>query len=113
MMTRSIALALSLTLAAAPAIAAPLTETSRSEVRTDDLDLTSARGQQRLEMRIKTAARRICNNGIGGVAGRAQQAECMADTLAAARPQTERAIAQAQGGQGGTQLALLMLRSIR
>lgn len=113
MMTRTIARALSLTIAAAPAIAAPPAETGNHEIRIDDLDLTSARDQQRLEIRIKSAARRICDNGVGGVAGRAQQSECMADTLAAARPQTDRAIARAQGSQNGARLALLMLHSAR
>lgn len=113
MMTRTIALALSLTIAAAPAIAAPPAEASTHEIRIDDLDLTSARDQRRLEIRIKSAARRICDDGIGGAAARAQQSECMTTTLAAARPQTDRAIARAQGSQNGARLALLMLHSAR
>ncbi|APZ97321.1 hypothetical protein BWQ93_01545 [Sphingopyxis sp. QXT-31] len=106
MMTRTLILALSLT-AAVPAIAA---EGQTAEVRIADLDLSTAKGQQRLETRVKSAARSLCNAGIGGTAERARETQCIADALAAAKPQADRAIARAAGG---TQLALLMLERAR
>lgn len=107
MMTRTLILALSLTVAATPALAA---ERPTAEVRIADLDLTTAQGQQRLETRVKSAARTLCSTGIGGTAERARETQCLADALAAAKPQADRAIARAQGG---TRLALLMVRNAR
>lgn len=107
MMTRTLILALSLTVAGAPALAA---EQPTAEVRIADLDLSAAQGQQRLETRVKSAARSLCNNGARGVAEMARQSQCIADVLASAKPQADRAIARAEGG---TQLALLMVRAAR
>lgn len=106
MMTRTLILALSLT-PAAPALAA---DAPTAEVRIADLDLSTARDQQRLETRVKSAARTLCHTGIGGTAERARETQCIADALAAAKPQADRAIARAAGG---TQLALLMLERAR
>jgi UrcA family protein len=106
MMTRTLILALSLT-AAAPALAA---EAPTAEVRIADLDLSTARDQQRLATRVKSAARTLCRTGIGGTAERARETQCIAGALAAAKPQADRAIARAEGG---TQLALLMLERAR
>ena len=107
MMTRTLILALSLTVAGAPALAA---EQPAAEVRIADLDLSTAQGQQRLETRVKSAARSLCNNGARGVAEMTRQSQCIADVLASAKPQADRAIARAEGG---TQLALLMVRAAR
>ena len=104
MMTRSLILALSLT-AAAPVLAA---EAPTAEVRIADLDLSTAQGQQRLEIRVKSAARDLCSTGERGVAAMTRQSQCIADVMASAKPQTDRAIARAEGG---TQLALLMVRA--
>ncbi len=106
MMTRTLILALSLT-AAAPALAA---EAETVQVRVADLDLSSEKGQQRLETRVKNAARDLCSTGAAGAAERAREAQCVADALAAAKPQADRAIARAESG---TQLALLMVRTAR
>jgi UrcA family protein len=106
MMTRTLILALSLT-AAAPALAA---EAPTAEVRIADLDLSTAQGQQRLETRVKSAARDLCATGERGVAAMTRQSECIADVMASAKPQADRAIARAEGG---TQLALLMVRAAR
>ncbi|WP_083734287.1 UrcA family protein [Sphingopyxis sp. KK2] len=106
MMTRTLILALSLT-AAVPAFAA---EAPTAEVRIADLDLSTAQGQQRLEIRVKSAARDLCVTGERGVAAMTRQSQCIADVMASAKPQADRAIARAEGG---TQLALLMVRTAR
>ena len=108
MMTRTLILALSLTAAAAPAAAQ--TEGATAAVSTHDLDLTRATDRDRLDTRLKSAARRLCQSGLRGTAENARQSACMAAALASAAPQAERAIAQAQGG---TQLALLMVEAAR
>ncbi|MBJ7441850.1 MAG: UrcA family protein [Sphingopyxis sp.] len=107
MMTRTLILALSLTVAGTPAIAS---EQPSAEIRIADLDLATAQGQQRLETRVKSAARHLCNTGARGVAAMTRQTQCIADAMASAKPQAERAIARAEGS---TQLALLMVRDAR
>lgn len=107
MMTRTLILALSLGLTGVPALAA---EQPTAEVRIADLDLTTAQGQQRLETRVKSAARRLCSTGARGLAEMAHQSQCIEAALSNAKPQTERAIARAEGG---TRLALLMIRAAR
>ena len=108
MMTRTMILALSLTAAAVPAAAQ--TEGATAAVSTHDLDLTRATDRDRLDTRLKSAARRLCQSGLRGTAENARQSACMAAALASAAPQAERAIAQAQGG---TQLAPLMVEAAR
>lgn len=92
---------------AAPALAAPAAGPGTVEVRIDDLDLASVRGRQRLDVRLKGAARQLCRTGMRGLAGRALETRCVEDAIAGARPQANRAIAQAR--RSGTQLALLMI----
>ena len=108
MMTRTLILALSLTVTALPAAAQ--TEVKTAAVQTGDLDLTNAADLQRLDTRLNSAARSVCRTGVRGVAERTRQAECVAATLARTTPQAERAIA---GAQGKTQLALLMAHAPR
>ena len=108
MMTRTLILALSLTVATVPAAAQ--TEGATAAVSTAGLDLTQAVDRERLDTRVKSAARRLCRSGLRGTAENARQSACMAAALASAAPQAERAIAQAQGG---TQLALLMVEAAR
>ena len=107
MMTRTLILAVSLTVAGAPALAA---EQPTAEIRIADLDLTTAHGQHRLEARVKSAARDLCNTRDRGLSARALETQCIADVMASAKPQADRAIARAEGG---TQLALLMVRPAR
>ena len=107
MMTRTLILALSLTVAGAPALAA---EQSTAEIRIADLDLATAQGQQRLETRVKIAARDLCSTGDRSLAARTLATQCITDVMASAKPQADRAIARAEGG---TQLALLMVRAAR
>lgn len=108
MMTRTLILALSLTVATVPATAQ--TEGATAAVSTAGLDLTRAADRERLDTRVKSAARRLCRSGLRGTAENARQSACVAAALANATPQAERAIAQAQGG---TQLALLMVEAAR
>ena len=95
--------------AATPARAAE-TGNPAVEVRIDDLNLTRATDRQRLDTRLKSAARSVCRTGLRGAAENARQSACLADVLANVGPQTRRAIARAQNG---TQLALLMLDAAR
>lgn len=113
MKTPMIALALSLTITAAPAAAAPVADHGSSEVRIDDLDLDTPRDRQRLETRIKSAARKLCGTGMRGMAERAREIECVSGAIAATQPQAERAIARAAHGTKDEQLALLMIQDIR
>ncbi len=109
MMTRALILALSLTVTAAPAVAAEADSPSIS-VRIDDLNLAHNADRDRLDARLKSAARRVCQSGLRGAAEHARQTACIADVLAQVEPQADRAVAQAQGG---TQLALLMVKAAR
>ena len=108
MMTRTLILALSLTIASAPAAAQA--EGATAHVSTAGLDLTQAADRERLDTRVKSAARNLCRTGLRGTAENARQSACIAAALANTAPQTERAIAQAQDG---TQLALLMMPAAR
>lgn len=110
MTTRMMILALSLGLTGVPALAAPATDQPSAEVRIGDLDLTTAQGQQRLETRVKSAARSLCGTGTRGLADIERRSRCIAAALSNARPQAERAIARAQDG---TRLALLMVHAAR
>ena len=109
MMTRTLILAFSLTTAAAPVMAAE-TGNPTIKVRIDDLDLTRPADRERLDIRLKSAARSVCRTGLRGAAENARQSACLSDALANVEPQTRQAIARAQNG---TQLALLMVRTAR
>jgi UrcA family protein len=109
MTTRTLILALSLTIAATPAMAADTEKVAA--VRIDDLNLTRAADRERLDIRVKSAARSVCRSGIRGLADMTRQSECVAAAIARAEPQAERAIARA--ADGGTQLALLMVDAAR
>ena len=108
-MTRTLTLALSLAAIAMPAAAAE-SENATAEVRIDDLDLTRTPERERLDTRIKIAARSVCHSGLRGATERARQSACASSAIEKAGLQVERAIAQAQNG---TQLALLMIGTAR
>lgn len=108
MMTRTLILALSLTAVAVPVAAQAKDETTA--VRINDLDLSRTTDRDRLNMRLKSAARSLCGTGVRGVAENGRRAACVSAALAEAEPHAQRAIAQAQGG---TQLALLMVSTAR
>ncbi|SEH11399.1 UrcA family protein [Sphingopyxis sp. YR583] len=107
-MTRTLSLALSLTAIAMPAAAQA--EETATAVRIDNLDLTRAGDRGKLDARLKSAARKICDNGVRGAAENSRRAACVSAALTQVEPQAQRAIAQAQGG---TRLALLMVRTAR
>jgi UrcA family protein len=107
MLTRTMILALSLTIGSLPAVAA---ESAAATVRVDDLDLTRATDRERLDVRLKNAARRVCHSGLRGLTEATRTSLCVSAALAHAEPQAARAIAQAQGG---TRLALLMVQAAR
>lgn len=109
MMTRMLTLALSLAAVATPALAAE-SENATVEVRIDDLDLTRTADRERLDTRIKTAARSVCRSGLRGTAERARRSACASNAIEKAELQVERAVAQAQNG---TKLALLMVDTTR
>ncbi|WP_332820236.1 UrcA family protein [Sphingopyxis sp.] len=109
MLTRTMILALSLTIGGLPAVAAE-TESASATVRVDDLDLTRATDRERLDVRLKNAARRVCHSGLRGLTEATRTSLCVSAALAHAEPQAARAIAQAQGG---TRLALLMVQAAR
>ncbi|MDO9363018.1 MAG: UrcA family protein [Sphingopyxis sp.] len=109
MMIRTLILALSLNIAATPAMATE-SENKAAAIRTDDLNLTRAADRARLDVRVKSAARSICRLGTRGLAEMTRQSECVAEAIARAEPQAKRAIARAQNG---TQLALLMVDAAR
>lgn len=108
MMTRTLILALSLSVAVVPAAA--WAEDKTATVRIDDLDLTRTTDRERLDTRLKSAARSVCQTGARGAAENSRRAACISDALAQAEHQTRSAIAQA--GRG-TQLALLMIGTAR
>ncbi len=109
MMTRTLILALSLTVAATPVMAAE-TGNPTVEVRIDDLSLTHAADRERLDTRLKSAARSVCYTGLRGAAESARRSACLSNALANVELQTRQAIARAQGG---AQLALLMVDPAR
>lgn len=109
MMTRTLILVLSLAAIANPAAAAE-SENATVEVRIDDLDLTRTADRERLDTRIKIAARSVCRSGLGGTAERARQSACSSNAIEKAGLQAERAVAQAHSG---THLALLMIDTAR
>lgn len=86
---------LALTCTTAPALAAQQDRVS-VEVGVEDLDLSTARDQNRLDARIHSAARKICRSGSVGTAARMIEASCIKATLANAKPQVEVAIANSQ-----------------
>ncbi|WP_168707839.1 UrcA family protein [Sphingopyxis sp. PAMC25046] len=109
MMTRTLTLALSLAVIGTPALAGER-ENAAVEVRIDDLDLTRTADRERLDTRIKTAARSVCRSGLRGTAERARQSACASNAIGKAELQVERAVAQAQNE---IKLALLMIDTTR
>ncbi len=83
-MFKKIALAAAaLTMIAAPATAADVASTV---VRTADLDLTNAKDQARLEMRIKSAVNTVCNvRGHGFLRQTASVSRCKAEATLKSR----------------------------
>jgi UrcA family protein len=87
---------LALTCTTAPALAAQQDRVS-VEVGVEDLDLSTARDQNRLDTRINSAAQKVCRSGVGGTAARMIETSCVKAALANAKPQVEVAIASSRG----------------
>ena len=109
MMTRTLILALSFA-AAVVVPAAAQAEDRTATVRIDDLDLTRATDRERLDTRLKSAARSVCRTNLRRAGEGSRQAACLTAALAQAEPQAARAIAAAQDG---SRLALLMIGTPR
>jgi UrcA family protein len=67
----------------------------RIEIRYGDLDLAAASGVERLNARVRSAARRICDtSGMRGVEAKILRDACMSETLARANRDVQLAIAE-------------------
>jgi UrcA family protein len=95
MSVRIMLASLAITLTAAPAFAASQDQVS-VEIGVDDLDLSTAKDQERLDTRIQSAAQKICRLGIGGTAARVIETGCIKAVLASTTPQVEVAIANSR-----------------
>jgi UrcA family protein len=86
---------LSMLAASALAISSPaMAERKTKEVRYEDLDLSTAKGQERLMTRIKQAVKQVCASPQPiTLKERVDQASCKKDAIAHASPKAERAIA--------------------
>jgi UrcA family protein len=94
-------IALACAAAAAVAVSAPAVAGVKTKpVYYHDLDLSSAKGQQRLQTRIKNAVTQVCGNPRAfSLPEKADRARCEAEALAAATPKVERTIARYQEGK--------------
>lgn len=95
-MRTSILIAAALIAAPTTAIASPVNSTEfEKSVQHDDLDLTTQEGVAVLDQRVRTQIRRACANGGRDSASQRLERECRESALAAAMPDVEFAIAQA------------------
>lgn len=106
----TVAFALSATGAAAsetPATDNPFAK-DKAILNLQDLDLSTADGQQRLAIRVDQAARAVCGERLSGVhlALEAKTQECRTSAAADVRAQIEQRIARANGASA-TRLASL------
>lgn len=73
--------------------------TATSIVHTGDLDLSSATGQQELDLRIAKAARDVCGSASDvDLEGKNAVRQCREDTVAKAAGQREQLLAAARAG---------------
>lgn len=81
--------------ASALAISTPaMADVKIKEVHHADLDLASAKGQERLKTRIKSAVRQVCRSPRAiSLRERADQTRCETDAMASAMPKAEQTIA--------------------
>jgi UrcA family protein len=92
-----LALAAALMLAPANAYASPAnTSEFAAPVAHDDLDLTTSEGISRLDDRVRTRVRQMCQNGGRDSASIRLERECRASALAATAPAMRLAIANAR-----------------
>lgn len=88
-------IALSCAAAAAVAVSAPALAGVKSKpVYYHDLDLSTSKGQERLQARIKNAAVQVCGTPQAfSMAEKIDLARCKAEAMATAMPKVERTIA--------------------
>lgn len=92
MKTRTVMIAAALAALATPAVAA-----DRSIIVTSsDLDLTQSADRAKLDSRIETATRMICETGARDAAALKAERECQADAIANATAQKNLAVAKAR-----------------
>jgi UrcA family protein len=96
-----------LSLAAVIAVLAPVAahandiENTSVSVNAADLNLNSAKDQSRLNARIKSAARAVCNaNGARSLSDKVDAANCVAAAIVSANQQADIMIAASKAGQG-------------
>lgn len=96
-------LALSLTASVPSVLHAQTTDQRTTIVRTDDLNLDSRAGQDRLAVRVNQAAERVCENGTGSRDLRAQRltkaciAKAKTQAMLDVRNSTSRQVAMTTG----------------
>ena len=87
-------LATLMALAATPAMAEPIIMTSKVEIA--DLDLSTAKGQRALDLRLNQAAREVCGTASEvDVAGKNEVRRCRIETLARVSGERDQRIARA------------------
>lgn len=107
MIIRNLACALSLAIVATPAFASPLADQVSETVKYNDLDLSTAKGREKLENRIKSKASQICETGSRNLGARQFEKNCIRSALSGAHQQIEHAIAAAKVKRA-TKLALVV-----
>ena len=89
-------LATLLAFTATPALAEPVIATST--VQTADLDLSSAKGQRALDLRLSQAVKEVCGTASDvDIAGKNDARRCRVDTLARLSSERDQRIARASG----------------
>lgn len=97
MKTRTVMIAAALAALATPALTTPAIAADRSiTVTSSDLDLTQSADRAKLDGRIETAARMICETGARDAAALKAERECQADAIANATAQKNLAVAKAR-----------------
>jgi len=90
-------LATLLAFSATPALAAPLV-IATSVVQTADLDLSTAKGQRALDLRLTQAVKEVCGTASDvDIAGKNEVRRCRVDTLANLSAERDQRIAAASG----------------
>ena len=81
---------------ATPVLAEPIT--ASSTVQTADLDLSSAKGQRVLDLRLNQAVKDVCGEASDvDIAGKNEVRRCRVETLAKAASERDQRIARASG----------------
>ena len=92
-------IALGCAAAAAFAVSVPaIAEEPSKAVYYQDLDLSSAKGQERLQTRIRSAVNQVCGSqNVVSLAEKMKRLRCKTEAMAAATPKVEQTIANYQG----------------